>query len=469
MQLLLFKKHIICLSFLNVILRKMWQKVYNLIRNKYFLSLAGNIIMSGLGLITMTMIYRSMSKTEVGTWLVFQATLLLIDVFRSGFLTTAFIKFYAGATKERGTEIAGSTWFLGLGITSVLILVSLSSFFFLNYIHDEGLALFFKWSGLYYAFSLPWFLATCVIQGEQKFDRLLYIRLSNQGSFIVFILTLIIIGKISLLNVLFAYLTSNLITSVYALIKGWTRIATLRKSTKNGIMEIYNFGKYSFGATLSANLFTASDTYIINFMLGKPALAIYNVGQTLMQLVEIPLRSFAVTAMPELAAAYNQNDRTGVISIMKKYAGMISVLLIPAALIGCALADVPIYIIGGGKYTGTEAANVFRLFLTFAIIFPPDRFFALTLDVIHKPQINFYKVLIMLAVNIGGDFLGIYLTHNVYGIAFSTVLPVLTGVIIGYWALNKYSSFSIWSIFTVGYHETIALARQTFGKRKFQN
>ncbi|MCC8423764.1 lipopolysaccharide biosynthesis protein [Mucilaginibacter sp. UR6-11] len=447
----------------------MWQRVYNLIKNKYFLSLAGNVIMSGLGLITMTLIYRALSPSDAGTWVFFQSILLLIDTFRSGFLTTAFIKFYAGADKERTAEVAGSAWYLGIGVTFMLVLVSVSSLFFLGNIHDEGLVLFFKWSGLYYAFSLPWFLGTCVIQGDQHFGKLLYIRLCNQGSFIVFIILLIIIGKISLPNVLFAYLFSNLITSIYALVKGWTRIADLRKRTKASVKEIYNFGKYSVGTALSANMFNTSDTFIINFVLGKPALAIYNLGQTLMQLVEIPLRSFAVTAMPELAVAYNQNNREGVIQIMKKYAGMLSVLLIPAAIIGCALADLPIYIIGGGRYAGTEAANVFRLFLTFAIIFPPDRFFALTLDVIHQPKVNFYKVLVMLAVNIGADLAGVYLTHSVYGIAFATVLPISTGAIIGYWALNKYKAFSFWNIFKVGYDESLVLLKQITRKRKLQN
>jgi len=441
----------------------MLKKLIDLIRNKHFLSLAGNIIMSGLGLITMTLIYRALSKSEAGTWVFFQSILLLIDTFRSGFLTTAFIKFFAGATEERQKEVAGSSWYLGMIITGTLMLISFTSFFYINSIPDEGLKLFFKYSGLYYAFSLPWFLATCVIQGEQKFDKLLYIRLSNQGSFIVFIVLLIVFGKITLLNVLFVYLLSNLITSIYALIKTWARINTIKYRSIAGVKEIYNFGKFSVGTALSSNMFSTSDTIIINFLLGKQALAIYNLGQTLMQLVEIPLRSFAATCMPELASAYNQNDRVQVIKIMKKYAGMLSVFLIPAALIGCALADLPIYIIGGGKYAGTEAANVFRLFLTFAIIFPPDRFFALTLDIIHQPKVNFYKVLAMLAVNIGGDFLGFYFTHNVYGIAFSTALPIIAGTIIGFWALNKYFKFSYWDIFRVGYHESMLVIKQALG------
>ncbi len=438
----------------------MWQKVHNLLRNKYFLSLVGNIIMSSLGLITMALIYRVLSKSEAGTWVFFQSIVLLIDTFRSGFLTTAIIKFYSGSTQERAAQVVGSAWFLGLIITIILVMLSALSLLIINVINDDGVALFFKWSGVYYLLSLPWYLATCVIQSKQQFGKLLYIRLCNQGSFVLFIIGLIVVHRVSLNNVIYAYLLSSLITSIYVLIRRWSGVEFIKSRSKTLMLEIYHFGKYSVGTSLSSNLFSASDTLIINFMLGKPALAIYNLGQSLMQVVEIPLRSFAITAMPEIAAAFNENNRARVITIMKKYAGMLSIMLIPAALIGCVLADVPIYIIGGGKYMGTEAANVFRLFLTFAILFPPDRFFALTIDAIHRPSINFYKVLVMLAVNISSDFIGVYITHNVYGIAFATVLPILTGIIIGYWALNKYYKFSFWNIFKVGYIESILLLKK---------
>lgn len=431
----------------------MFKKVFKLIRNKHFLSLAGNIIMSGLGLVTMSLIYRSLSLTQTGTWVLFLSTLLFVDTVRSGLLTTAFIKFYAGSTEERSAEVAGSAWFIGLAVTGILAVVSLLSFPFLHYIKDEGLQLFFKFSGLYYVISLPWFLATCVMQGEQKFDRLLYIRLCNQGSYIIFIIALVITGKASVYYVLASYLISSALTSFFVLVKGWSRIGALRQRTRAGILEMYHFGKFSVGSSLSSNMFSFSDNQIINYMLGAPALAIYNLGQTLMQLVEIPLRSFSATGMPELSAAYNQGNRGLVIHTMKRYAGMLAVVLIPIVIIGCVLADVPIYLIGSGKYLGTEAANVFRLFLSFAIIFPPDRFFALTLDVIHQPKINFYKVLVMVAVNIATDFLGIYLTGSVYGIAFATVFPILTGTIIGYWALNRYSKFTYWSIYKTGFDE----------------
>jgi O-antigen/teichoic acid export membrane protein len=443
----------IVIVFFRPIVRSMWLKVIALIKNKHFLSLAGNVIMSGLALVTMVLIYHALSLSDAGIWVFFQSVLLLVDTFRSGFITTAFIKFYAGSTPERMTEVAGSAWCVGLLITGALLLLNIPSYFLIPYLHDESLVLFLKWFGLSYIVTLPWFMATCILQGQQRFDRLLYVRLVNQLTFVAGILFLQFTSKIDVMGVLYTYLASNLITSLYTLLMGWTQLHTLIYRSKSAMLQLANFGKYSVGTTLSANLFRTSDTFIINFLLNKQAVAVYNLGQTLMQLVEIPLRSFAATCMPELSSAYNSNNRVLVITIMKKYIGIITVVLVPAVILGCLLADWPINLIGGHKYVGTDAANVFRLFLTFALLYPADRFFALTLDVIHQPKVNFYKVLVMLVANITFDWLGVTLMHSIYGIAIATVVPVLIGTLIGYYYLNQYCHFSFISIYAVGYNE----------------
>ena len=431
----------------------MWLKVINLIKNKHFLSLAGNIIMSGLGLVTMIILYHALSVSNVGVWVFFQTVLVLVETFRSGFITTAFIKFYAGATPQRMAEVAGSAWWIGILITAALLLLNIPAYLLTPYVRDESIVLFMKWAGLSYILSLPWFMATCILQGQQRFDKLLYVRLINQVTFMGGVILLNFTSKIDVLGVLYVYLTSHLVTSIYALAMGFTHIGSIMLRTKSGITELFNFGKFSVGTTMISNLFRTSDTFIINFILNKQAVAIYNLGQTLMQLVEIPLRSFAATGMPELSAAYNQNNRSSVITIMKKYTGTLSVILVPAIILGCIFADFPIYLIGGNKYAGTEAANVFRLFLTFALLYPADRFFALTLDVIHHPKVNFYKVLVMLAANVVFDCLGVYLLGSIYGIAIATVFPVLIGTYIGYKALSRYSAFTAASIYATGYRQ----------------
>jgi O-antigen/teichoic acid export membrane protein len=447
----------------------MLSKILAVFKNKHFLSLSGNVIMSGLGMLNLSILLRSLSITDAGIWSYFGVVLTLIDSMRSGFITTAFIKFYAGSDAKRADDVAGSAWFVGSCITGLLILVDIPLLFFINLIHDEGYRLLIRWFPVCFACMLPWFIATCVVMGEQRFDKLLYIRLVNVGGFTIYIILLILFKRMTVSWVVTVYVFSHLVTSIFCLIRGWSRIHTFGKRTRATILELYHFGKYSLGTSLSANLWVFSDSFMLKTMVGGSvgyaAVAIFNLGQNLMQAVEILLRSFAATALPSLAAAFNTGEKDSVIYTMKKYIGLITLMLIPIMLFGWLLADLPIYIIGGGKYLHTPAANIFRILLAFSIIAPADRFFALTIDVINKPQINFYKLLVMVATNIIFNYIGLRLFPNAYGITVSTFAPILVGLLTGYYVMNKWQPFSFWNIFTVGWREAkLAMAN---GKQSF--
>jgi O-antigen/teichoic acid export membrane protein len=435
-------------------------KLKTKIQNKHFLSLAGNGIMSVLGMVTYSLLYRSLSLVDIGIWIFFITGFSLLDTFRSGFLTIAFIKFFSGCDEERQKEVIGSTWYIAIIITAFFILLNIPAFLLDKYINDTGFSMLLKWFGVTYILTLPFYIATNIAQGEQKFDRLLYIRMINVGTFIVFVALLIITKQASLDYILYGYLLSSLITSAVTLVMGWCKISYIKNRSKESTRNIYNFGKYSVGTTLSANLFKTTDTFIIKVFLGDAALAIYTLGTKLMEIIEIPLRSFIATAIPILSSFYNQNDKDGVIKNMSKYIGMLTVAFIPLVILSALFADVAIYIIGGSKYVDSEAANVLRIYMTFVLLYPADRFFALTLDVIHKPKINFIKVLVMLAANVIFDFVGIKLFGNIYGIALGSLVPTLIAVAVGYRFLQDYNKFKFWSVFKLGYHDLLMLVKK---------
>jgi O-antigen/teichoic acid export membrane protein len=239
------------------------------LKNKHFLSLAGNAIMSLFGLVLIALLYRSLSVTELGMWIFFQSTVLLIDTFRSGFLTTAFIKFYAGTEEKRAKEIMGSAWFIAIAITGIFLVLNIPAFLLVSVVNDPGLLLFLKWFGITFICTLPSFMATCKVQAEQRFDRLLYIRFVSQALFIGSILLFIATKKNNLQNIIYANLAASLLTSLFTIVNGYSGISSLKNRTKHAVKELFNFGKYSVGTTLSANLFRTSDTFIINFLLGS--------------------------------------------------------------------------------------------------------------------------------------------------------------------------------------------------------
>jgi len=93
--------------------------------------------------------------------------------------------------------------------------------------------------------------------------------------------------------------------------------------------------------------------------------------------------------------------------------------------------------VGGGKYLHTEAPTILRIFIVMAVIFPIDRFFGVALDVTNQPKINLFKVLLMFGVNLVGDFVGVWLLGNIYGIALSSVATIVIGFGYGYFVLVR--------------------------------
>lgn len=420
--------------------------------------------MSSLNIITTAILYRYMSKGEIGIWIVFIATFNFIDTFRTGFLQTAFIKFFAGADKERADNVLGSTWYIGILTTIIVCLVTLPGFLWIGHIKNDSIAAIIRWTGVSFISTLPIVLATWILQAEQRYGQILYIRLVNQASFIIFIVWCIWFNQLTLTAVLFTNFLSNILASLLVFACRWTKVATLAKQTKQSVKEIFHFGKYSVGTSISTNLLRSSDTYIINFTLGPAAVAVYNIAQSLMNIIEIPLRSFITTGMSSLSAAQNNNRKDEVENILKKYAGTLTVLFIPIVIGALILADVGVGLLGGGKWAGTPAANIFRIFMIFAIFFPLDRFTGVTLDVIHQPRVNFYKVLTMLAINVTGDFVGIYFLHNLYGIAIASIPTFVIGTLFGYLSLKNFLNFNLGQILRVGYAESLILLKNLTGK-----
>ena len=444
----------------------MISKLVAKLKNKHFLSLAANGSMTVFSMITVGLLYRSLTAIDNGLWIFFQSAYVLLDTFRTGFLQTAIIKFYSGAEDNRANEVMGSTWFLGSAITTFFLALSIPAWFILPYIHISGIQIIIKWFAVTFLFSLPNCLAFWSLQAKQQFDKLLYIRIINQGSFIIFIVIFLFTEKLNLETTLLSNLIGCLITSLVCLFFGWTEIKSFSKRSKTCIKELFNFGKYSVGTTIGANLLRSSDTFIINFTLGPAALAVYNLATRLLEIIEFPLRSFLATGMPALSNAFNQNKRSEVANILKKYAGLLTISLIPVSIVAIILADVGIGLLGGGKYTHTEAANIYRILMLFAIFYPIERFMGITIDIVNQPKMNLLKIFLMLTVNVIGDFIGIYFFGNIYGIALASLLPILVGMIFGFWILRKHLDFSILGILSTGVAEIKLLLQNRQSKKR---
>lgn len=429
-------------------------------RTNNFLSLAGNAAGSILGFVSFALLVRLLTKSEFGNWIIFLTLITLFELLRTGLLQTGIIKFVSGADTYYSRRVLGTGWLFALLTTATFAVGTWLVFQFAKpLLTSPGAWLFFRWYWLLTLVSLPFNFASWYLQAMMDFRKLLYMRLVMLFSFIALLL-MAFFQHLGLNDIVGFYIFSQGLCSLICLFAGWTKLQTIRFASKSCLKELFHFGKFSMGTMMGANLLRNSDTLLIGAFLNAEAVAIYSVPLKLFEFVEIPLRSFVATALPTLAALLNKGDKKAFSLFFEKTTGTFTILLLPVVL-GCLFFAEPfVRLLGGEGYIAS--ANILRIFALFAVFMPLDRYSGIALDVLNKPGLNFYKVALMLLINIVGDILVIRLTGELWAVAAVSIATFFTGTVLGCYFLRKALSFSVKSLLRQGISESRRYAGKLF-------
>ncbi len=433
------------------------------IRNNNFLSLGGNIAASGLGFISFAILVRYLDKDMFGNWILFLTLVTLVEMMRTGLLQTGLIKFLSGRDADEQKVIVGTGWVFALLTTGAAALISFGLYWVASYmIQTKGVLLFFKWYPVLTLVSLPFNFASWYLQAKMRFQHLLFIRSIILFCFVSSIL--FFLNRLSLDLVVFSYIGSQIVCSVICLLCRWTGISLIFHARRSCLASLFNFGKYSMGTMIGANLLRNSDTLIIGAMINPEAVALYSVPLKLFEIVEIPLRSFVATALPLMSSYLNSGEKSKISDFFERTSGAFTIILIPFLVLGILFAEPLVRALGGEGYE--SAANIFRVFAIFALFMPLDRYSGVALDILNKPSLNFLKVILMLIVNIAGDVLVIKMTGSVFPVAIVSILTFTTGVLLGMFFLRKYIEFSYKNILYKGGRELKLYSSKILNKIK---
>jgi len=455
-----------------------------ILKNKNFLSLANNGLVAVFGFFGFLLLVRSLSTNQFGEWVLLITTANFLDMLRFGITRTAIVRFLAGADDAEANRLIGSNYIINLFSTLILVLIVLAvRYFFYTAVNNSGFVLFFRWFPLLAFLNLPYNNAQSVLQAKMRFDFMLILRVINVGGFMLFLLVNFFFLHVSLQMIIYAYLLVNILTSVVSMIPNWDGNRYIGKATRATNKKILNFGKYSTGTLIGSNLLKSADTFIIGLspFLGTAGVALYSIPLKLTEIIEIPLRSYAMTAFPGMSKASIEGNKDLVKHIFYTNAGGMTLLMIPIMLFSFIFAKDLVYILGGAGYENTT--GIFRIFTVYGLLLPLDRFIGVALDSVNMPRFNFLKVVYMAAANIIGDSLVVFafyyvaiatsiftlislpvhnfpvlaqITHNfsvittLEGVAVVTILFTLVGIFVGYHYLRKSFDLHLRKVFQGG-------------------
>jgi len=432
--------------------------INKIVREENFLSLIGNLIIALFGFAGFALLARSFPLDIFGQWVLFISSGSFIEMFRFGITNTAIIRYLSGSSQEEREKYIGSNWQIGL-VATVFIgaILLLCNYFFADSIKHAGYELFFTWYPWLAFINLPLNTALVILQADRKFDKILIVKaISSVGFFVVLVLNYAFLN-LTLLQLVWALLLLNAITSIVCVVLGWDGFKFIRKATRETNRTILDFGKYTTFTLIGTNLLRSADTLIISLSpLGTAAVALYSIPMKLTELQQIPLRSFVATAFPKMSKASIHGKIQEVKDVFYTYSGAMSYLFIFVSLFTFLFADFFVLILGGRQYlgvdpiTGFNTVTIVRIFSLYGLLLPIDRMTGVCLDSINRPKINFIKVLYMVIANVVGDLIAIFIFKSLNLVAVGSIIFTIIGIWVGFYYLSKELTLEYRQIFRSG-------------------
>ncbi len=430
----------------------MKKKIAHIIREENFLSLAGNLSIALFGIAGFSVLARSLSLNDFGQWVLFISAGSFVEMFRFGITNTGLIRFLSGADSAMRTSLIGSNAFIGVvSTTCISAILLLCNLIFNNSIQHSGYALFFSWYPLLAFINLPWNNALVVLQADRMYGKILLLKAINSVGFFAVVLVNYYTKIFTLTQLVWVLLIVNLLTSAISLIKKWDGLGLIRKATPQTNRTLLNFGKYTTFTLIGTNLLRSADTIIISLSpLGNAAVALYSIPIKLTELQQIPLRSFTATAFPKMSKASLHGKIAEVKDCFYTYAGAITYLFVFVSIFTFLFAEFFVLVIAGKTYVGTDAVTIVRIFSLYGLLLPIDRMTGIGLDAINKPQVNALKVFYMVAANIIGDVVAVFVFKSLLLVAVGSILFTIIGIYTGMYFLNKELTLQYKEIFNSG-------------------
>ncbi len=463
------------------------------LKNNNFLSLSNNIGTAVIGFLSFIILARYLTPNIFGEWVLYIALGNFFEMLRFGLTRTAIIRFLSGAKGDEREKLIGTNWALGLAATIILaLLIWLAFISFPETIKDSGYLLFFVYYPILSFVNLPHNMATSVMHADQKFGKILFIRMLNVGVFLLFLILNSFVLKWGLIEIIYIHILINLIVSLISMVYKWDGYQHIFKANKETNKLILNFGKYSTGTLIGANLLKSSDQILLGLspFIGTAGVALYAVPLRLTEILEIPLRSFAATAFPKISKASIENNMKEVRRLFYSFSGALTFIILPVIVVGFIFAEQFVYILGGPEYIQTQ--NIFRIFCVYGLFIAIDKFTGITLDSINRPKMNFIKVIYMASANVLGDIFVIFYIGKLlffasiitfigshflpifnFGIhsyeftvlnilemvAIVTILFTIIGIVVGLYYLNKDLKIKLKFIFIYGWRFFITIIK----------
>lgn len=396
------------------------------VNNALFTVLGGNVAASILGLLIFTFLARGLGATEFGLWVIFTTATSTMDLIRTGWVKQGFIRTVETSSELDKETIIGSAWLLCMIVSIISALVIyLLALGFGSLVSEIQMELFFSYFPIYVLVSAPYYMASWSLQAIKNFRVMNRLRLAVNSMLLLLVATNTYWGFNSE-GFVITFVWIHGLVSLAVLFNKQYGISTVRYYHLSTIKTLVRFGKNSLATLAGGSLLKGTDIYLIGWLIGPQAVALYSIPMKLMDLLDIPLRSLMMAEFPKLTRLFKEGRKDDFQEHLYKLIGWGSLVALPVILGLLVLSNQVLTFLGATDlYTGRWLLVIFSVAM---VIMPLEKFMGIAFDAINRPDRNALKVWIMLLANLVGDLVVIYFMDSIIAVACITVLNLLVGI-----------------------------------------
>lgn len=393
-------------------------------------SLGGNGVTALSGLLLFVITSRRLSAIDFGLWTIFQVAAGLMDMARTGLLLPGYLQISAGQSKKNKKTLFSAVQMIVIAVTLAQVAVCVGLFQIEN--RSSTWSTIFQYYPYLAVSSAAFTLSEWWLQSNSRFQYILILRVFNRTGTLVCALFL----ATNLPSLVYVQSAVNVLTAVLSIVIWRIPVPVMpSESHRPHVKKLLSFGKYATATQVASNLLRSSDTFIINLKLGAYATGIFSVAAKFLEFVELPIRSLGSVLYNKVSALINAEKYDDVKALLRHHFIKSTLLVLPVSAFLIVAAPILIQTLSGDRYL--SAVPILRIMAIYCLLIPADRCLGILLEAMRRPDLNLIKVLVMLALNVVGDFFALTMSDSITAVAASSILTFLAGVGVGYWLITR--------------------------------
>lgn len=412
------------------------QRFIALLTHDHISSLVSNLVFSTSAFLSFILLSRNIPPEVFGSWILFLSLSSFIDMIVMGLTRNAVI-FYGCGEDEHLRHQYNAASFMAMVV--ILLIVSIVfiplSLFGKGFIPEVWRTIFLLYPLL--GLTSLWRMSSLsFLQAKAQYHKTIGIRLINTLLFLALCALLLILGKVTFINLIAIYILASMVSSLYGMWQGWDSMKYVKEVSRTHIRQVLNYGKYTLFTNLGSSLLKSADVFIIGLspVLGVVGVAVYSIPFKLVEIIEIPLRSLAMSSFNRISVLSKDKDYAAVGRLFVRYNLILSLLFLP--MMGCFLLfpGFILTILGGEQYHSYmhEMTIIVYIIVVYGYMMIPDRLIGVTLEGIGRPRGNTIKTFLMTVFNVVGNLVAIFWFQSLIGVALASLGFTMLGIVLGF-------------------------------------